>query len=87
MYIYAKSASYSRKSAYQSTPLKWCDTFCTPCIVYSKYLIRKQRGEMLLYYVHTTTLVCKFLAIYVAIFELIMNFPLNFNLGNCSSKN
>ena len=59
MYIYAKSASYSRKSAYQNTPVNG--------VIFSLHIMhclitRKQRDEILLYCVHTM-LVCKFLAI------------------------
>ena len=82
MYIYAKSASYSRKSAYQNTPVNG--------VIFSLHIMhclitRKQRDEILLYYVHTM-LVCKFLAICVVTFELNMTFPVNFNLGNYCPK-
>ena len=78
MYIYSKSASYSRKSAYQNTPVNG--------VIFSLQIMhclitRKQRDEILLYYVHTM-LVCKFLAICVVTFELNMTFPESFNLGN-----
>ena len=82
MYIYAKSASYSRKSAYQNTSANG--------VIFSLHIMhclitRKQRDDILLYCVHTM-LVCKFLAICVVTFELNMTFPVNFNLGNCWPK-